>query len=57
MCRQESRESLSSDHSGSGGREDSDDQWLSQVIMIRVAQNEEILEKCGSLCELVFLLV
>ncbi len=26
-------------------------------VIPRVAQNEEILEKCGSLCELVFLLV
>ncbi len=31
MCRQESKESLSSDHSGSAPSGDSDDQWLSQV--------------------------
>ncbi len=31
VCRQESKESLSSDHSGS--REDLDEQWVSQVIL------------------------
>ena len=34
MCRQESKESLSSDHSGSGPSGDSDDQWLSQVLLL-----------------------
>ena len=36
MCRQESKESLSSDHSGSGPSGDSDDQWLSQVLFFYI---------------------